>query len=189
MVETFLGQWFSSAKRNLLQRQLQPFVRPRNKFVAHNDAGAGIPAQKRIVVSRRTYRFSFFVPTHRFAQEMVSFVTGARAALMEAGFGTTLGDDSGVISPLVWILEPGHKFLGLDDAYCVAFAKSVGQGQQQNDQCLLVLRVDPQHVVTNALGLTRLVEQAVSHGFFERSRDSLWSRKRFEFEHGPTLST
>src|SRR5260370_35917606 len=105
------GQWFSRAKGNLLQRQVQLIVRPRNKLVAHNDAGTGIRAKKRIVVSRRTYRFSFFVPTHRFAQEMVSFVTGARAVLMEAGFGTTLGNDTGVISPLVRILEPGHKFL------------------------------------------------------------------------------
>ena len=114
---------------------------------------------------------------HRLAQELVSFMAGAGVALMEAGFGTTLGDDSGVIRPLIRILEPGQKFLGLDDAYCIAFAESIGQGQQQNDQGLLVLRVDAQHVVTNALGLTRLVEQAVSHGFFEGSRDGLWSRE------------
>src|SRR5437868_4576810 len=109
----------------LFQLQLTLLLGSCHKLVAHDDAGAGIPAEERIIVFRRTKRLGFFVPVHGFAQELVSFMAGARAALMQAGLGSALGDDASIIGPFVGIPEAWQNLLRLKDADSVAFAETI----------------------------------------------------------------
>jgi hypothetical protein len=80
--------------------------------------------------------------------------------------------DENLISSLS-AAETEQYFLGLQAAHRVARTEPVGKGQQQNDQRLLVFPIDVEHVVTNTVGLSRVVEQAVASGFFLCSRDGV----------------
>ena len=76
--------------------------------------------------------------------------------------GSALANHAGIVGPLIRIAKTGNYFLGLQDTHRIAFPEPVGKGQQQNDQRLLVFRIDVKHIVTNTLGLSRFVEQAVA---------------------------
>src|SRR5204862_1053980 len=71
------------------------------EFVSFNDAGAGVPAQNRIVVTGRAERFGFFEPVHCFAQKIVSLEAAARRVLAQLRLCPAFGDDSGILGPLI----------------------------------------------------------------------------------------
>ncbi len=106
----------------------------------------------------------------------------AGAALAELRFGAPLGDQTRIVSAFVRVAQAGQHLLRLGDAHRVALAEAVGQGQQENDQGMLVFRFDAEHVVADALRFARFVEQAIAHGLVERRRNGFFG-KRFEFEH------
>ena len=58
----------------------------------------------------------------------------------------------------------------------------VGDGQDAGDERVLVPRVEPQHVLADALGLLGLVEQPVAVGLLQGGRDAL-AGEVFEVEH------
>ena len=89
----------------LLQRQLDFLFYPRCELIPHNEAGAGIPVQQCIVIFGRSQRFRLFVPGHRFAQQFVGVVAGARMTLTQLRFRPALADDAGIISSLVRIMK------------------------------------------------------------------------------------
>src|SRR2546425_6834520 len=73
---------------------LHPFVRggPEGRVV-HEDSGAGVPAQDRIVVARRAEGLGLLIEGRRLPEAVVGRVTGAGAALLEMGPGAPLADD------------------------------------------------------------------------------------------------
>ena len=68
----------------------------------------------------------------------------------------------------------------------VAGPEAVGDGEQVERHRLLVPGLGAEDVLADALGLLRLVEQPVSLGLGERSRDGLGAQ-RFQLEHGRLL--
>ena len=68
----------------------------------------------------------------------------------------------------------------------VAGPEAVGDGQEIQRDGLLVPGLGAEHVLADALGLLRLVEQPVSLGLGERSRDGLGAQ-RLQLEHGRLL--
>ena len=98
-------------------------------------------------------------------------MAGPGMTLTQLRLGSALADDAAMVSPLIRIAETGQYFLRLQDTHRIALSEPVGQCQQQNDQRLLVFRIDLEHIVTNTLGLRRFVEQAVAYGFFQGRRD------------------
>src|SRR5437762_6981863 len=66
----------------LLERKFDSlFLFASYEFVSLNDAGAGVPPQNRIVVTKRAERFGFFEPVHCFAQKIVRLTPTARRVL------------------------------------------------------------------------------------------------------------
>src|SRR5207249_8440789 len=90
------------ARRRLLQGMLDPLLRPRpDGGVVHQDAGAGVPAQDRVVVSGRTEGLGFLVEGHRLPETVIGHVTRPGAALLELGLGPALPDDPRIVGALV----------------------------------------------------------------------------------------
>src|SRR5262245_20986302 len=77
-----------------LQLRLGPFVRARPELVAHDDSGASVPTQQRIVVSRRANGFSLFVVGHGFPKERIRLEAGPGTPLLKLGFSPALAKDS-----------------------------------------------------------------------------------------------
>src|SRR5215510_15447265 len=105
---------------SLLQIRLRSVHRPRRKVVAHDDSGAGVPPEDRIVIAGGSDRFRLLVALHGVAQPFVSVVARPRPALLQPGFGLSFADDPGVISPLVFVLDSRQQLLGLSVAVGVA---------------------------------------------------------------------
>src|SRR4029077_17738104 len=93
-------------------------------------------------------------------------MAGSGMTLTQLSLGSALADDAGIVSPLIRIAETGQYFLRLQDTHHIALSEPVGQCQQQNDQRLLVFRIDLEYIVTNTLGLSRFVEQGGSVRLF-----------------------
>ena len=72
------------------------------------------------------------------------------------------------------------------DVGWAAGAEAVGDREQVQRDGLLVAGLRPEHVLTDALGLLRLVEQPVTFGLGERGRDGL-GPQWLELEHGRLL--
>src|SRR5579871_6605125 len=72
------------------------------------------------------------------------------------------------------------------ETLAVAQMELVCQGQQKGNQSRLILRVDGQHVLTDALGRVRLIEQPITLRLVEGRRDRV-RRDTFQLEHGCTL--
>src|SRR5205823_2094481 len=84
----------------LLERKFDSlFLFASYEFVSLNDAGAGVPPQNRIVVTRRAERFGFFEPVHCLAQKIVSLKTATRGVLPQFRFCAAFGD-GGSVKPL-----------------------------------------------------------------------------------------
>ena len=62
-----------------------------------------------------------------------------------------------------------------------AGAELIGERQDQRAQRVLVVGIDREDVAADALGLRRIVEQAVALGLLERVRDAV-GRDRLELE-------
>jgi hypothetical protein len=77
-------------------------------------------------------------------------------------------------------LQPGNQALGLVDG--ARFVELVGQGQNQNDQRLLVIWRNAQNILADAFSLSRLVEKSVTLGLGKGFRNGL-RRNSFRFEH------
>src|ERR1044072_1169056 len=163
------GQALAAARAStLLQRQFHALFFARDEFVLRDDARAGVPAQERIVIPVRTDGLSFFEPIHGVTKPIVGVKPRAGSALSELHLGTAFRQDAGIISPLVFALQPRQKLLRLRIAHSIAFAKAVADREQESDQRLLIVRVRLQHVETDALRLPRFIEQAITLGFFQR---------------------
>ena len=103
--------------------------------------------------------------------------------MLHEGLGPPLADDPGVVGLLVIAAEPGQDLARL--LYVRPVLDLVGQGQQQRDQGLLVVRLHAQHVQADALGLPRLVQEPVALGPLE----GLGHRhlgQELQLEHGPS---
>src|ERR1044072_3697100 len=83
------------------------------EFVSLNDTSAGVPPQKRVVVTRRTERFSFFKPVHRFAQKIVSLKPAARGVLSQFRLCPAFGDDSGIVRAFILRFQAAQDFFRL----------------------------------------------------------------------------
>src|SRR5688572_13954597 len=89
----------------ILEDRLVLFNRARPEVVVRRQhAGAGIPAQDRLVVPRGPHRFGLLVPVHRVAERLVRHGPGGRNRLPPLCLGASLGDDAGVIGTLVLVL-------------------------------------------------------------------------------------
>ena len=66
----------------LLQWQLDTLLGSGRKLIAHDETGAGVPVEYRIVVFGWTKRFGLFVPAHRFTQQFIGVMAGTGMALM-----------------------------------------------------------------------------------------------------------
>jgi hypothetical protein len=56
-------------------------------------------------------------------------------------------------------------------ADAVTFFETIGQCEQERDNCLLIFRINVENVEADALRFARFVEQTVTLGLFERRRD------------------
>src|SRR5258708_27415317 len=119
-------------------------LRARLQLVGHDDAGAGIPAQERVVVSGRTDRLGLFEPGHRLAQIFVGLESRTWTTLPEQRLGPALRDDSGIIAPLIRVTELRQQVLSASHPHAITFAEAIRDAEQQDDQRLLLLGVNEQ---------------------------------------------
>src|SRR5262249_41137289 len=68
-----------------------------------------------------------------------------------------------------------------------ARAELIGEREDQRAQRILIVRIDREHVAADALGLCRIVEQAIALGLVERVRDAVRC-DRLELELGHCCS-
>jgi hypothetical protein len=66
-----------------------------NVVVLHDDSGACVPPQNRIVVVGRPYLSRLFEELHRFAQQVVDQISRPRRALVQMRVGASLAHDAG----------------------------------------------------------------------------------------------
>src|ERR1700736_5065053 len=126
----------------LLERKFNSLFRlARDQIVARDNARAGVPAQKRVVVAGRTNCFSFLKPTHRFAKKIVSLKSAIRCVLAKFRFPATLRYDPGIIRAVVLRFHSRKKLFRLGVADRVAFFESIRQREQQGDDRLLVFGI------------------------------------------------
>ena len=109
-------------------------------------------------------------------------MTRAGRALCKLRLGPALGQNSGVISPLVLAFYPGQKLVRLGVADSVALAEAIGQREQERNQSPLVFRVGLEDIETNAFRFGRLVEETVTLRFFEGRGDGFFG-KGLELRH------
>ena len=102
--------------------------------------------------------------------------------MVQAGLGLALANDAGVVGAFVFATKAREQLLRLRVADAVSFAEAVGQREQQNRQRLLIVRVGPQDIQADALGLRRFVEQPITRGFLQR-RGNGFLGKGFEVKH------
>lgn len=144
------------------------------QFVSINDACTRIPTQYGIIMARRSQGFGLFKPMHCFAQKIVRLEPTPRGMLAKLHLRPALEHDSGIICAVVIGFYPGQQFFGLRFANPVPFIEPVGQGEQEHDDGLLVVRINGENVQTNALGFAWFVKQTVAFCFFERSWDGVF---------------
>src|SRR4029453_11054116 len=73
----------------------------RNKAVPGDDSHARIPAQDRIIVTRRANGFGFFEPSNRLTQKVVSLKPAIWRVLTQFHLRAAFGHDSGIIRVVV----------------------------------------------------------------------------------------
>src|SRR5262249_32840890 len=116
-----------------------------------------------IIVPSGTNRLGLFKPTHCLSEPVVRRVVRARRFLSKSRLCAPLPNDSRVISPLVLIGQTPDYFLNLSVADRVTLGETIGHRQKKGYQSLLVIWFDSQHVQTNTLSRTRLVQQPIAH--------------------------
>src|SRR5205823_12740216 len=110
----------------LFQRQIHSLFAARDKFVLHNNPGAGIPSEESVVIAGWTQFFGLFVGAHGPAKEFIGLKTAARPAAVELGFGAALEDDGRIIGAFVRVAQSGNDFLRLSCFDSVALVETVG---------------------------------------------------------------
>src|SRR5437868_1258229 len=98
-----------SNSRHLLQQRAKVVFRSGDQTVLHDRARTGVPAQRRIIVFRRTQSFGFFVPVHGFAQAVMRSILRAVYPALELRPGLPLADDAGVVGALVVALQTAEQ--------------------------------------------------------------------------------
>src|SRR5438477_746808 len=147
----------------LLERKFDSlFLFASYEFVSLNDAGAGVPPQNRIVVTRRAERFGFFEPVHCLAQKIVSLKTATRGVLPQFRFCAAFGDDSGIIRALIFRFHAAQQFFRLRLADAICFFEAIGECEQKRDDGSLVIGIDSKNVEADALCFAGFVQQAVA---------------------------
>ena len=101
---------------------------------------------------------------------------------------SSLQKDACVVIPLIRILEARGDLLRPGERVPQVLLELIGQREEKRDEDLLVVRIGPQNVTANALGLLRLVEQAVVPGALESALDG-FLRKGLQIElNGASLA-
>ncbi len=139
--------------------------------------------QRRIASSllARADRLGLLVALQRLLEKVIGHEARVRPAVAKHGARAPFADDAAVVGPLVLAVEAREDFLGATDVDGRPF-ELVGQGEQQRDEGLLVVRLDLQDVQTDALGLPRLVQEPVALRLLERPRNG-FPRQRLELGH------
>src|SRR6266545_1227614 len=112
-----------------LQEGFDLILLPRREFVAHDGACAGVPAQERIVVSRRADGFGFLEKIHCIAQPIVRLRSAARRTPFENRLRLTFKDNPSVIRAFILIVQARQQLAGIPDFIASAPTELVGYGQ------------------------------------------------------------
>ena len=170
--------------------QLVLVIGGRLEPLALDRAHAAVPAQDRVDVARRPQRLGALVPLHRVAEAVVGRRAHDVLAVQERA-GLALVDQAAVVGALVLVGQ-------LDDVgACLARrggrtvgAELIGERQDEATQGVLVVGVDDEDVVADALGLRRVVEQPVALGLLHRVGDAVGvDPLELEAAHGPSHRT
>ena len=91
-----------------------------------DEAGAGVPAQDRVVDARRGEIARLVVPLHRLPVQAVGHATTLAAPLLDERRRPALGENARVISAIVFAGETRQEFLGLGELRRIPGAELVG---------------------------------------------------------------
>src|ERR1044071_8232549 len=150
---------------------------------------AAVPAQHGVDVARRAQRLGALVPLHGVPEPVV----GRRAdgvLASEERAGLALVDQAAVVRALVLVGQlddVGARFARRVTG--ATRAELIGERQDQAAQRVLVVGSDREHVLADALGLRRIIEQPIALGLVHRVRDAV-GRDLLELEgaHDSTIA-
>ena len=123
------------------------------------EANAIVPAEEGVVVVGGADFFGFGVAGEGAFEKRQK--SDGRLADAELGFGAAFVEQAAIVVALVGISEALKNFLGFAVAVGGDAEKLVGDGEAEEAQGELVLRLDGENVAADGFGFLRLVERAI----------------------------
>src|SRR5260370_12005356 len=151
--------------------RLVGFIRPGPQVGAmHQQAGAGVPAEDGVVVGGGLQSDGPLIAFHGMPESVVGRENRVGRSFAKLRVRRALPDDAGVVVPLEIVREARQNFACFGRTG--AMAELIRERQQQHHQRPLVVRIDAQHVQTNAFGERWFVQEPVALRFLERLGDA-----------------